>query len=251
MDATMEEEPLTGDDGQQERESEEEEQHEQQEQQEEQEEERKGEMMRLEEECYVSGSGDTLIFFFPDGSGLSAQNQRVADQLGQAGYVVMPDLLQGDTHATPPLHILQQADEPLIQKVKDVAVAGFGRFGMEMWLARHTDEKTVPIMQRVVQAAKERFTPRHTLVAGVGFGGNMALVLAGGDGVEACAVVKPMLTGRATLDALRKPTLLLHNPLDPFFGPQDVEYAREHATVKEMDEETSFVEEMLNYFQSL
>lgn len=51
----------------------------------------------------------------------------------------------------------QEAHPSVIEKVKLVATETVQSFILDMWLARQTPEKVMPILQKVVEGAKEEF----------------------------------------------------------------------------------------------
>jgi len=60
-----------------------------------------------------------------------------------------------------------------------------------MWLARHTEEKTMPIVEKVVKAIKEVYpenTPNGVYTIGYCFGGKYVLKLAATDDIKAGAL---------------------------------------------------------------
>lgn len=69
-----------------------------------------------------------------------------------------------------------------------------------MWLARHTPEKTMPIIEKVLAAIKEQYGDKNytvslgTYVVGYCFGGKYALRLAATDLIIAGAVAHGLLT---------------------------------------------------------
>lgn len=69
-----------------------------------------------------------------------------------------------------------------------------------MWLARHTPEKTMPIIEKVLAAIKEEYGDKYytvslgTYAVGYCFGGKYALRLAATDLIIAGAVAHGLLT---------------------------------------------------------
>lgn len=69
-----------------------------------------------------------------------------------------------------------------------------------MWLARHTPEKTMPIIEKVLAAVKEEYGDKNytvslgTYAVGYCFGGKYALRLAATDLIIAGAVAHGLLT---------------------------------------------------------
>lgn len=151
-----------------------------------------GEMSKIAGiEAYVTKPADyphspsKLLLFLTGGTGVkSTNNQLQADAFAEAGFlVVMPDLFDGD----PAPNI---AAEPSIQEqtwlesVKLKTVEAVKSFRIDMWLARQTPEKVLPIVHKVLEGAKEEFADAVANgggVYGVGycFGAKYVLILAG------------------------------------------------------------------------
>jgi len=98
--------------------------------------------------------------------------------------VVMPDQFQGDPA---PNSVDQSAleDHPsFIEQIKVRAAETAKSFLIDMWLARHTPEKVLPILHKVIEGAKEEFADAVANgggIYGVGycFGAKYILILAG------------------------------------------------------------------------
>lgn len=71
---------------------------------------------------------------------------------------------------------------------------------IDMWLARHTPENTMPVIEKVLAAVKEEYGDKKytvslgTYVVGYCFGGKYALRLAAGDQIVACCVAHGLYT---------------------------------------------------------
>ncbi len=94
----------------------------------------------------------------------------------------MPDLFDGD----PAPNSATMADESngsIIDTIKIKAVETAKTFLIDMWLARHTEEKVLPILNKVLDAAKDEFADAvanggGVYAVGYCFGGRYVLLLA-------------------------------------------------------------------------
>lgn len=136
------------------------------------------------------------------GTGLkSINNQIQADRFASEGFVVvMPDLFDGD----PAPNSSTIADEPttpgsLLDAFKFKAAETAKSFLIDMWLARHTDEKVMPILHKVMDACKDEFADAVSngggiYAVGYCFGGRYILLL-GAERVESQERGFPWPTG--------------------------------------------------------
>lgn len=77
---------------------------------------------------------------------------------------------------------VQEAHPSVIEQVKLVATETVQSFMLDMWLARQTPEKVMPILQKVVEGAKEEFADAVAngggiYAVGYCFGGKYVLLL--------------------------------------------------------------------------
>lgn len=93
----------------------------------------------------------------------------------------MPDLFNGD--AAPTASAIEEEDSgSLLDQVRMRAVEAAKSFMIDMWMARHTEEKILPILHRVVDGCKEKFADavRHgggIYAVGYCIGGRYVLLL--------------------------------------------------------------------------
>ncbi|KAI9772110.1 MAG: hypothetical protein M1840_001398 [Geoglossum simile] len=130
-----------------------------------------------------------LLLFLTGGTGIhSVNNQLNADRFASEGFlVIMPDMFQGDpapSSATTDTNDYTESHNSLIEQVKLRAAETAKSFVIDMWLARHTPEKVLPILYKVIEAAKEEFADAVANGGGVyavGYclGGKYVLLLAG------------------------------------------------------------------------
>ncbi|KAF2204932.1 alpha/beta-hydrolase [Delitschia confertaspora ATCC 74209] len=131
-------------------------------------------------------SPSKLLLLLTGGTGLkSTNNQLQADKYASEGFlVVMPDQFDGDP-APNSVDMSEVENSPSwLEWAKLKAAEGAKSFLIDMWLARHTPEKVLPILQKVVEGAKEEFADAVANgggIYGVGycFGAKYILTLAG------------------------------------------------------------------------
>lgn len=93
----------------------------------------------------------------------------------------MPDLFNGD--AAPTSTAIEEEDTgSLLDRVRMRAVEAAKSFVIDMWMARHTEEKILPILHRVIDGCKEKFADavRHgdgIYAVGYCIGGRYVLLL--------------------------------------------------------------------------
>ncbi|MCJ1296227.1 hypothetical protein MMC34_007793 [Xylographa carneopallida] len=131
-------------------------------------------------------SPSKLLLFLSSGTGIfSTNNQLQADQYASEGFlVVMPDQFGGDpapNSANP--NAPQEENPTLIEQVKLRAAETVQSFMLDMWLARQTQEKVLPILQKFIEGAKEEFADAVAngggiYAVGYCFGGKYVLLLA-------------------------------------------------------------------------
>ena len=194
-----------------------------------------------------------LLLLLTGGTGLqSINNQLQADAFAARGFlVVMPDQFQSDaapnTAAVSPTVAdnTQSADNPsILERVKLGAAETAKSFMIDMWLARQTPEKVLPILHKVLEGAKETFADAVANgggVYGVGYcvGGKYLLNLLGaqqaqqgqGDEEQASVARDPELKAGAIahgamvtkedLEAVKRPLALVCVAEDNLF-PDEV-----------------------------
>lgn len=196
-----------------------------------------------------------LLLFLTNGAGIdSINNQHHADMFARQNYVVvMPDLFAGDPapNTKPSEHTnADEASASWLETFKLKAAETAKAFSLDMWLARHTSEKVLPIIQGVLGQAKEEFADAVSHGGGVYavgycFGGKYVLTLAGerpnsvmagqeasdkaaeegmvrqGPEIKAGICAHGTLVGREDLQNVRAPVSLICVEDDPLF-PEDV-----------------------------
>lgn len=124
-----------------------------------------------------------LLLLLTGGTGIrSTNNQIQADRYAAEGsfLVLMPDLFAGDTAPGPAI-----ADDStsLIEQFKIKAVEVTKSFMVDMWLARITADKVMPVLHKVIDAAKDEYADsvqRGDGIYAVGYcvGGRFVMLLA-------------------------------------------------------------------------
>ncbi|KAI9805270.1 MAG: hypothetical protein M1833_005723 [Piccolia ochrophora] len=155
-----------------------------------------GEITKIRDvDVYVTKPSDyphspsKLLLFLTNGRGVkSVNNQLQADKYAAEGFlVVMPDMFSGDeapNSTNPDASSSEENDPSLIDQVKLGFAATAKSFMIDMWLARQTPEKVLPILHKVIEGAKEEFADAVAsgdgiYAVGYCFGGKYVLMLAG------------------------------------------------------------------------
>lgn len=150
-----------------------------------------GQMTKFKDiDVYISKPADyphapsKLLLLLTGGTGVhSTNNQLQADRYASEGFVVvMPDQFSGDPASTTTTAVDEKAS--LIEKVKITAAETVKSFMIDMWLARHTPEKVLPILHTVLESAKDEYADAVAngggiYSAGYCFGAKYVIILAG------------------------------------------------------------------------
>ncbi|KAL1898789.1 hypothetical protein Sste5346_003196 [Sporothrix stenoceras] len=131
-----------------------------------------------------------LLLLLTGGTGMQSTNNQIqADMYADEGFVVvMPDLFGGDvapnTAAAEEEAVATNDTGSFLDLFKTKAVETVKSFMIDMWLARHTEAKVLPLLHRVISAARDEFADavaRGDGIFAVGycFGGRYVLLLAG------------------------------------------------------------------------
>jgi len=143
-------------------------------------------------DVYISKPADyphspsRLLLLLTGGTGIhSTNNQIQADKFAAEGYVVaMPDQFAGDPASSATYAQTAAAEEKpsVIEQIK-LGVASVAKsFSIDMWLARHTPEKVLPILHKAIAGIREEFADALThgdgiYAVGYCFGAKYALLL--------------------------------------------------------------------------
>ena len=113
----------------------------------------------------------------------SRNNQIQADKFASEGFlVIMPDVFDGD-YAPNSSTTADETDHTVIEQIKLGIADVVKSFNLDMWIARQTPEKVLPIIYKVLEGAREEFADAVASgggIYGVGYclGGKFLLQLA-------------------------------------------------------------------------
>jgi len=143
-------------------------------------------------DAYISKPADyphspsKLLLFLTPATGLHSENNQIqADKFAREGFVViLPDMFGNDP--LPGSVTYEEDKEPasLLEKGRLAIAAASKSFLVDMWLARQTPEKVLPIIHKVIDVVKDEFADAIAngggiYAVGYCFGGRMVLLLAG------------------------------------------------------------------------
>ncbi|CAF9938429.1 MAG: hypothetical protein HETSPECPRED_001067 [Heterodermia speciosa] len=204
-----------------------------------------------------------LLLFLSSGSGIKSKNNQLqADKYAAEGFlVVMPDQFGGDpapNSTSDPATDSGNAPS-LLDKVKLGVAETAKSFMLDMWLARQTQEKVLPIIQKVIEGAKEEFADAVAngdgiYAVGYCFGGKYVLLLGAelpdtvakgqalkdeeqgitksGAQIRAGAVAHGTLITQEDIEKLKAPISLACTENDPLF-PDEVRSSGEKFLVEQ------------------
>ncbi|KAL9593322.1 MAG: hypothetical protein Q9179_005952 [Wetmoreana sp. 5 TL-2023] len=127
-----------------------------------------------------------LLLFLSSGTGIhSKNNQLQADKYASEGFVVvMPDQFAGDPapNTTTDPNAAPEGNPSMIEKVKMGLADTAKSFMIDMWLARQTPEKVLPLLHKVIEGVKDEFADAVAngdgiYAVGYCFGGKYVLLL--------------------------------------------------------------------------
>ncbi|EME84165.1 uncharacterized protein MYCFIDRAFT_163005 [Pseudocercospora fijiensis CIRAD86] len=118
-------------------------------------------------ETYIAKPADyphspsKLLLLLTPGTGIhSTNNQLQADKFAAEGFLVaMPDQFAGDPATSASRTSTSTAEEKpsMIEQVKMGIASVAKSFTIDMWLARHTPEKVLPLLRKAIDGIKEEF----------------------------------------------------------------------------------------------
>lgn len=222
-------------------------------------------------DCYISKPKDyphspsRLLLFLTGATGLHSENNQIqADKFASEGFlVVLPDMFSNDPLPGSATYE-EEKDPSIIEKIK-LRVAETGKaFLIDMWLARQTPEKVLPIIHQVIEAAKDEFADAIASGGGIYsvgycFGGRLTLLLAGekpdavlwgqgkdeeagmvkkGPYIKAGAIAHATLVGKEDFEGTKSPLAFICVENDQLFPHDVLEYGQNY--LKENNVETEF-----------
>ncbi|KAI1402068.1 alpha/beta-hydrolase [Hypoxylon fuscum] len=127
-----------------------------------------------------------LLLLLSSGTGIKSTNNQIqADKFANEGFVVvMPDLFEGNPAPNSSLASDSEFEgTSFLDKIKLKAAEIAKSFVIDEWLARHTEEKVMPILEKVVEACNGEFADAvgnggGIYAVGYCFGGRYILLLA-------------------------------------------------------------------------
>ncbi|KAH8795806.1 Alpha/Beta hydrolase protein [Hyaloscypha sp. PMI_1271] len=232
-----------------------------------------GEMTQLGGiDCYISKPADyphapsKLLLYLSGGTGLHSENSQIqADLYAREGYlVVLPDMFNNDPIPGSATYE-EEKDPSWIEQVKMRLADTSKSFLIDMWLARQTPEKVLPILHKVIDAVKDEFADAIANGGGIYsvgycFGGRMTLLLAGekpdtvawgqqvkdeeagvvkkGPYIKAGAIAHATLVGKEDFEGTKSPLAFICVENDQLFDEEVREYGEKY--LKENNVENEF-----------
>ncbi|KAE9377923.1 alpha/beta-hydrolase [Stipitochalara longipes BDJ] len=231
-----------------------------------------GEMTQLGGiDCYISKPADyphapsKLLLFLSSGTGLHSENSQIqADLYAREGYlVVLPDMFNNDPIPGSATYE-EEKDPSWIEQVKMRLADTSKSFLIDMWLARQTPEKVLPILHKVIDAAKDEFADAVANGGGIYsvgycFGGRMTLLLAGekpdtvawgqpvkdeeagvvkkGPYIKAGAIAHATLVGKEDFEGTKSPLAFICVENDQLFDEEVREYGEKYLKENNVEHE--------------
>ncbi|PUU84290.1 dienelactone hydrolase family protein [Tuber borchii] len=211
-----------------------------------------GEIVKLADvDIYVSKPADVasgtarLVLLLTGGTGIMAKTNRIqADHFAQEGYfVVMPDLFNGDSAPNAAAVTAHTENADLLETIKFKAAEGVKGFMIDMWLARHTPENTMPIIEKVLRAVRETYADTAydasmgVLAVGYCFGAKYVLRLAATDEIVAGVAAHGLLISKEDIAGVKKPVTLACVENDIFFPDEVRDEGRKQLQDNSIDHE--------------
>ncbi len=223
-------------------------------------------------DCYISKPADyphapsKLLLYLSSGTGLHSENSQIqADHYAREGYlVVLPDMFNNDPIPGSATYE-EEKDPSFIEQIKMRLADTSKAFLTDMWLARQTPEKVLPIIHKVIDAAKDEFADAVANGGGIYsvgycFGGRMTLLLAGekpdtvawgqqvkdeeagvvkkGPYIKAGAIAHATLVGKEDFEGTKSPLAFICVENDQLFDEEVREYGENY--LKEDNVEAKF-----------
>jgi dienelactone hydrolase len=228
-----------------------------------------GQMSKIGDiDTYVSKPADypntpaKLLLLLTPGTGVHSPNNQIqADMFAAEGFlVIMPDQFNGDpapnsNKATISSPVEPQSPSGILERMKLGVAETAKSFMVDMWLARQTSEKVLPILHKVIESCKDEYADavahgQGLYCVGYCFGGKYAVMLAGdqdqqinsgndeeastglkqesGPLIKAGAVAHATLVTRDDLKNVKAPLTFVCVENDPLFPEDVLEVGRKH-----------------------
>jgi dienelactone hydrolase len=97
-----------------------------------------------------------LLLLLTGGTGIKSTNNQIqADKYAAEDFLVlMPDMFGGDSA---PGTAITDDSTSMLEQIKLKAVEVAKSFIIDMWLARQTEDKVMPILRKVIEAARDEY----------------------------------------------------------------------------------------------
>ncbi|KAF2711643.1 alpha/beta-hydrolase [Pleomassaria siparia CBS 279.74] len=165
-------------------------------------------------------SPSKLLLLLTGGTGLkSVNNQLQADKYASEGFlVVMPDQFNGDPAPNSVDMTEIKETSSWLEKGKLMFAEGVKSLLIDEWLARHTADKILPILHKVIEGAREEFADAVANgggIYGVGYclGAKYILILAGDQSDPETEAPKDEEQGPAKKEPLLKAGAIAHGTM--------------------------------------
>jgi len=143
---------------------------------------------------------DHVVLLLTDFHGIWINNQLLADNFAEAGYLcIMPDLFNGDV----------------------VTAERYDAGGVDIpaWLSKHGSEATVPIMDAIIKHIHEDLGIKKIGATGYCFGAKYVTTYMNNKGINAGFIAHPSLVVPEDLSNVKGPLTIAVGENDPSFGP--------------------------------
>lgn len=209
---------------------------------------------------------DRIVILLTNSLGLASENNlKLADNLAQrlACPVVVPDLFGRDpikvsgADMPPDPTVEEDAGAPssgksALGQLKAFAVNMVKGFMDEMWLAKHTFDRTYPHLAETVSELIQVYKPRKIGVIGYSFGGRYVLRLLHDEKhnewssdeylVTVGASINPSLLEESDFDKVGKPLLVVHSAHDSVLKEDVISAGVAQLKAHNVDIETKLIE---------
>jgi dienelactone hydrolase len=206
-----------------------------------------------------------LLLLLTGGTGMHSRNNQIqSDKFASEGFlVVMPDMFDGD-YAPNSSTAIEERDLTMIEQIKLGIADVVKSFNLDMWIARQTPEKVLPILYKVLEGAREEFADAVASgggIYGVGYclGGRFLLQLASekpailleaqkvadeeaglvknGPHIKAGAIAHAALVTKEDFEGLKPPMLLVCVENDQLFSQETLNGAETYLKVHTIEHE--------------